>query len=89
MTEKLNKQAIFFNHIRKLTLSKDWITRPAHLHNLVITRVITRYSYKKESSLHGLEPLFEPTCIPSTAYSTTPNITYFSDIFMWTLNQID
>ena len=34
----------------------------------------SQYSYKKQSSLHGFEPL--TSCMPSNAYSTAPTVTF-------------
>ena len=38
----------------------------------------SQYSYKNKAPLHGFEPL--NSCMPSTAYSTAPTITYSLDI---------
>ena len=39
----------------------------------------SQYSYEKDSSPHGIEPL--PSCMPSPAYSTAPTVTYLFAIY--------
>ena len=39
---------------------------------------IHRISYKKETSVHGFEPL--TSCMSTTSYSTAPSVTYVTDI---------
>ena len=39
---------------------------------------IHRISYKKETAVHGFEPL--ASCMSSTFYSTAPYVTHFNDI---------
>ena len=39
---------------------------------------INRISYKKETGLHGFEPL--NSCLSTNSFSTAPSVTYFSEI---------